>query len=278
MRKEYLVAGAAIGGAYILYTLYNKRFKQPPSTITIHVSEDKQGTGAAAAGFVAKAVEDVIAAKGKAKVIFATGASQFEFIEELLKHKVRWQNVTAFHLDEYVGLPTTHGASFRKYLKERLFDKMSPPPAEVHYLDPDKIDEYSAALAKGGFADVACIGIGENGHLAFNDPPPGGADFNDPKLVKKVELDLACRKQQLGEGWFPTLADVPTHAITLTIPTIMHSKCISCVVPDSRKAVAVKNTMTEPISEAVPSTLLRTHPNCHLWLDKNAAFLLNNNK
>jgi glucosamine-6-phosphate deaminase len=199
---------------------------------------------------------------------------RFEFIDALLKHSVPWDRVTAFHLDEYCGLPATHGASFRKYLKERLFSKMSPPPKTVHYVDPEKLAEYSEALSAGDI-DLACIGIGENGHVAFNDPPPGGCDFNDPVLIKKVPLDDACRKQQLGEGWFPTLADVPTHAITLTVPAIMRAKSISCVVPDARKADAVRNTMHDPVSPACPATILRTHNDCVLWIDSLSASKLN---
>ena len=133
--------------------------------------------------------------------------------------------------------------------------------------------EYASLLAYDAI-DIACIGIGENGHIAFNDPPPGGADFHDPLLVKKVALDDACRQQQHGEGWFPTLADVPTHAITLTVPAIMRCAAISCVVPDGRKAMAVRGTLNDPISTACPATILRTHPACTLWLDPPAASLI----
>lgn len=178
-----------------------------------------------------------------------------------------------FHLDEYCGLPETHGASFRKYLRERLFSKLSPQCKAVHYLDPDKVKEYASLLAYDAI-DIACIGIGENGHIAFNDPPPGGADFHDPLLVKKVALDDACRQQQHNEGWFPTLADVPTHAITLTVPAVMRCAAISCVVPDGRKAMAVRGTLNDPISTACPATILRTHPACTLWLDPPAASLI----
>ena len=218
-----VVAAAA---AYILYSRLSGNGKSATSNksggsqMRVVVKPDKQAVGKASAEHVAAKVSAVIEAKGYARVIFATGASQFEFIEELLKLSVRWDKVTCFHLDEYVGLPITHGASFRKYLKERLFSKMSPPPKAVHYLEESAVIAYQGALAEDDI-DLACIGIGENGHIAFNDPPPAGAaDFDDPFLVKKVPLDEACRKQQLGEGWFPTLADVPTHAITLTVPAI----------------------------------------------------------
>lgn len=147
---------------------------------------------------------------------------------------------------------------------------MKPQPAAVNYLDPERTVAYSKLLSQDDI-DIACIGIGENGHVAFNDPPPGGADFEDPVLVKQVALDEACRKQQLGEGWFKSMAEVPTHAITLTVPAIMRAKSISCVVPDARKADAVHGALNEPISTSCPATILRTHPDCVLWLDEPSA-------
>jgi glucosamine-6-phosphate deaminase len=169
-------------------------------------------------------------------------------------------------------MPVTHPASFRKYLKERILDKVQPK--EVHYLNGDAPNVEAEVLhyenlLKEHPIDIACIGIGENGHIAFNDPPV--ADFNDPKLVKVVELDEPCRKQQLGEGWFPTLDDVPTHALSLTISAIMGCKAISCVVPDERKAEAVYNTLNAEISTACPATILRTHADCILYLDEGSA-------
>lgn len=259
-----VVAGAALWYAYR---------KMVHRALTINVLADKAALGEAAAAFVAKQVNEAISNKGHARVIVATGASQFEFIAALIKLRVDWSKVTFFHLDEYCDLPETHGASFRKYLKERLFSKLSPAPKAVHYLDPAKTAEYALTLTADD-VDVACIGIGENGHIAFNDPPPGGADFNDPVYVKKVALDEACRKQQLGEGWFGSMAEVPTHAITLTVPAIMRAKVISCVVPDARKAVAVHDTMMDAISTACPATILRTHSACTFWLDEAAAGLL----
>ena len=263
--------GAATLGAAVAYALYKRLFAKK---MKVHVSADKYALGKAAAAEVAKAITEIVASKGEARVIFATGASQFEFLEALLTHsEIPWAKVTAFHLDEYVGLPETHGASFRKYLRERLFSKLSPPPAAVNYLDPDDPDAYAARLGARAI-DLACIGIGENGHIAFNDPPPGGCDFADPKLVKQVPLDLACRQQQLGEGWFASLADVPTHAITLTVPAIMRCERFSCVVPDERKALAVRGTLHEPIAPSCPATILRTHPACTLWLDAASASML----
>ncbi len=228
--------------------------------------------GKASAASVAKKLEDAIKEKGFANLILATGASQFSFLEHLQQEKIDWKKITVFHLDEYKGMAITHPASFRKYLKERILDKVQPK--EVHYLEGDAEDLESVLaqyeeLLRAHPVDVACIGIGENGHIAFNDPPV--ADFNDPKLVKVVELDEACRKQQLGEGWFPTFDDVPTHALSLTITAIMNCKHINCVVPDERKAEAVYNTINAEISTACPATILRTHPDTILFLDKGSA-------
>ena len=264
-------AALAVGASVAAILLYRKFCAK--SHIKVSTHEDSSELGKAAAAFVANKINATVVAKGHARVIVATGASQFEFIAELVKLSVPWDKVTCFHLDEYCGLPETHGASFRKYLRERLFSKLTPQPAKVHYLDPATVKAYDELLAADDI-DLACIGIGENGHVAFNDPPPGGADFADPVLVKKVALDDACRRQQLGEGWFKTLADVPTHAITLTVPAIMRARTISCVVPDERKAQAVRDTMASAISTACPATILRTHSDCMLWLDKPSASLL----
>jgi len=240
--------------------------------LKIEVFENVEELGKAAAISVAKKLEGAISEKGKANLILATGASQFQFLEHLQKQEIDWKKITIFHLDEYLGMSVSHPASFRKYLKERILDKVQPK--KVYYLEGDATDmERTVAnyeeLLRNHPIDVACIGIGENGHIAFNDPPV--ADFNDPKLVKVVELDDACRRQQLGEGWFPTFDDVPTHALSLTIPAIMACKHISCVVPDERKADAVFNTVNAEISTACPATILRTHADTILYLDKNSA-------
>ncbi len=231
--------------------------------------------GQAAADYTAGRIQRAIQSQGQARVIFATGASQFEFLQALVKHPIEWNQVVAFHLDEYLGVSDDHPASFRLYLKERLFDIVTP--RTVHLLNGTADDpgvecaRYEALLIEGEI-DLACIGIGENGHIAFNDPPV--ADFNDPKLVKVVELDQPCRRQQLGEGWFPTFDDVPTHALTLTVPAIMRSKAVSCVVPDERKAPAVKAALTGPVETACPASILRNHPDVKLWLDSPAASLV----
>ncbi len=247
-----------------------KQFRK--DQLVIKIFEDVNELGEVAAISVAKKLNGAIYEKGFANLILATGASQFQFLENLQKQEIDWKKITVFHLDEYKGMPFSHPASFRKYLKERILEKVQPK--EVYYLEGDAADisvevaRYEELLRNHPI-DVACMGIGENGHIAFNDPPV--ADFNDPKLVKVVELDEACRRQQLGEGWFPTFDDVPTYALSLTIPAIMRCKHISCVVPDERKAEAVFNTVNAEISTACPATILRTHQDTILYLDKNSA-------
>lgn len=254
-------------------TQATKSFQKDNLKVKVYNETDEMGL--AAAVFVADKLKAAIAEKGSANLILATGASQFAFIKNFQKQDVEWGKITVFHLDEYKGLPETHPASFRKYLKERILNIVKPK--EVHYLEGDAADTDAEVkryeeLLKSHPVDVACIGIGENGHIAFNDPPV--ADFNDPYLVKIVELDDDCRKQQLGEGWFPTFDDVPTHALSLTIPAIMNCKTISCVVPDERKAKAVYNTLNLEISTACPATILRNHPDTVLFLDKTSASLI----
>jgi glucosamine-6-phosphate deaminase len=247
----------------------NTEFQKDKLTVKIFPGKDEMGKAAAIS--VAKKLTTAIAEKGFANLILATGASQFQFLEHLQKQKINWKKITVFHLDEYMGMPVTHPASFRKYLKERILEKVQPK--QVYYLNGDAPDIEAEVLhyenlLKEYPIDVGCIGIGENGHIAFNDPSV--ADFNDPKLVKVVELEEACRKQQLGEGWFPTLDDVPTHALSLTIPAIIRCKHISCVVPDERKSEAVYHTLNAEISTACPATILRTHPDTVLYLDEEA--------
>lgn len=231
--------------------------------------------GNAAADLVAKKLNDTIFLNGSANLILATGASQFTFLGALQKKEIDWKKITVFHLDEYKGIFDGHPASFRKYLKERILDAVVPKA--IYFLNGDakdvdeEIRRYENELRKHPI-DVACIGIGENGHLAFNDPPV--ADFQDSRSVKVVELDEACKNQQLGEGWFPTLGDVPTHALTLTIPAILRSRSISCVVPDTRKAEAVYNSLFGPINTACPASILRTHKDTTLFLDKGSASLI----
>lgn len=241
-------------------------------TLKAKVYTDEVSAGKASAQFVAERINKAIKSRGHANLVLATGASQFAFIEAIKKIDIDWDKITVFHLDEYKGLPETHPASFRKYLKERILNEVKPGKVHLINGDADNLEEEIQnyeTLLKNHPIDVACIGIGENGHIAFNDP--GVADFNDPKLVKVVQLDNVCRNQQLGEGWFKSIEDVPKEAISLTIPAVMSSKTISCLCPNERKAQAVYDTFSAPITEDSPSTILRTHPETFLFLDQESA-------
>jgi glucosamine-6-phosphate deaminase len=242
----------------------------------VNIADNKDELGRRAAADGAKFIRDAIAARGQANVIVATGASQFEMLSELVKQPgIDWSKVTFFHLDEYVGMAITHPASFRKYLKERLVDRLPSKPAAFHYLDAEGDCEAECKrlgeVIKQHPIDVAFIGIGENGHLAFNDPP---ADFDtdDPYIL--VSLDEACRQQQFGEGWFPTFDAVPTRAISMSIKQIMKSAAIICSVPDDRKAKAVQAALEGPVTNKLPASILQQHPKCTVYLDKPAASML----
>ena len=230
------------------------------------------GSMAATAG-VAR-LKDALAGQGEASIIVATGASQFEMLNSLRMSDLDWGAIKGFHLDEYIGLQVTHKASFRKYLKDRFVDKLPNPINAFHYIngegDPQAECDRVGALIRNTRIDVAFVGIGENGHLAFNDPP---ADFEteDPYIV--VDLDEDCRKQQLGEGWFPDLESVPKKAISMSIKQIMKSRVIICTVPDKRKAKAVKKALQGPVTPEVPASILQTHSNCHFFLDAESASL-----
>jgi len=252
-----------------------KKTEFQKDNLRVLVYEKSEEIAKAAAEFVSDQINMAINKRGVANIVLGTGASQLAFVKYLQQQEIDWSKVVVFHLDEYQGMPETHPASFRKYLKERIIEKVNPKM--VFYLRGDADDPEVESMRYANFLeenplDIACVGIGENGHLAFNDPPV--ADFNDPRLVKVVELDEACRNQQLGEGWFPTLEDVPSHALTLTIPAIMASKAISCLVPDERKAKAVNNALNMEISTACPATILRKHPNAVLFLDSYSSSLL----
>jgi len=241
----------------------------------IRIFETKQEMGKAAAEKAAEILKKTIEEKGKATFVAATGASQFEFLENLTKiSSIDWSKTVMFHLDEYIGLPEDHPASFRRYLKERLIDKVHPG---IVYLingdarDPEKECERLNKIINEKEIDVAFVGIGENGHLAFNDPP---ADFEIEKPYIIVELDEACRRQQLGEGWFKSLDEIPKRAISMSIKQIMKSKNIICTVPDERKARAVKNCLEGEVSPYCPASVLRKHKSVFLFLDKDSAKLL----
>jgi glucosamine-6-phosphate deaminase len=243
--------------------------------VEIHILETKEGCGAAAADKAAEILEKAITANGRACFIAATGASQFEFLKALTgKTSIDWKRTTMYHLDEYIGLPEDHPASFRRYLRERLIDRVHP--GKAHLIRGDAEDPYAECrrlnkLLSEEKVDVAFVGIGENGHLAFNDPP---ADFDTEESYIVVELDEACRKQQMGEGWFNSLKDVPARAISMSIHQIMKSQSIICTVPDERKAKAVKHCLEGEISSWHPASILRKHSSVFIYLDKDSASLL----
>ncbi len=240
-------------------------------------SPDKLALGQAAAAYAAEGLRRALAARGAANLIVATGASQFEMLQALTAAPgIDWRRVTAFHLDEYLGLPVTHPASFRAYLRQRFVAALPAPLAAFHEVDGEAPDPAAECRRLGDLiarhpTDVACVGIGENGHLAFNDPP---ADFDAKAAFHVVPLDEACRRQQLGEGWFPTLEDVPTRAISMSVPQILASGRIVCTVPDARKAIAVRDAVEGPFTPLCPASALRTHPDCVLFLDPASAALL----
>lgn len=238
-----------------------------------HIFVDTSEMGAAAAKSGADSIRQAIAERGEAFIIVATGASQFDMLAALVCEEIDWDAVTAFHLDEYLGLPMSHPASFRGYLKERFVDQVSLK--SFNYIDGEGDAELECArlgaLISSVAIDVAFVGIGENAHLAFNDPP---ADFDTETPYLVVELDEACRKQQLGEGWFPSFADVPKHAISMSIRQIMKSRHIVCTVPDERKAIAVNQCLNGIVSNTAPASILQQHPHTEIYLDNAAASLL----
>jgi len=240
------------------------------------IHKTKQEMGAAAAAHAAKAIKNTIEIKGKANIILATGTSQFETLMSLVNTRgIDFSKVTMFHLDEYIGLPADHPASFRKFLKERFVDKV-PDLKAVHFVNgnadnPQQECQRIAAIIAKHPIDVALIGIGENSHLAFNDPP---ADFETEEPYIIVELDERCRAQQMGEGWFATLEQVPRQAISMSIRQIMKSTCLIVSVPDKRKAEAVRNALEGKVTNMCPASILQTHPNCKIFLDNDAASLL----
>jgi glucosamine-6-phosphate deaminase len=235
------------------------------------IYDEKSTLGKSAAAHAAKVIRGAIAERDRARVVAASAASQFEFLKALVTEPgIDWKKIELFHLDEYIGLPTTHPASFCKFLEERLISKTGI--TNTHLLNGEKdpvavITEVNAAIASAPI-DVAFVGIGENGHLAFNDPP---ADFETEVPYIVVKLDEPCRQQQVGEGWFPDLAHVPTHAISMSIRQVLKAKEILAIVPDARKADAIAACFNGPITPLAPSSILRTHANATIYLDRNSA-------
>ena len=240
----------------------------------IIVEADAERMGRRAAEDGAQFIRDAIARQGEASIIVATGASQFTMLAALVEaNSIDWGKVTGFHLDEYIGLPLSHPASFRGYLKQRFVDLV--PIRDFHYIDGEA-DPAAECRRVGEIiarhpVDVAFVGIGENGHLAFNDPP---ADFETDEPYLVVDLDDACRAQQFGEGWFPTLDDVPDRAISMSIRQIMAAAAIICTVPDRRKASAVRAAVEGPVTPDVPSSILQQHGQATIYLDADAASLM----
>jgi glucosamine-6-phosphate deaminase len=243
--------------------------------VRIERYESAEAMARAAAPRAAALVRAAIAARGSARVIAATGAAQFTFLDALSEERnVNWQAVTFFHLDEYVGIPETHPASFRRFLRERIDGPLKP--GRFEYIDgsaPDPEQECARLerLIQEAPIDVAFVGIGENGHLAFNDPP---ADFTTKRSYIVVQLDRPCRQQQVGEGWFTSLAEVPTHAISMSVSQILATREILAIVPETRKARAVHECFDGPVSVDHPASALQQHANTTIYLDAQSASLL----
>ncbi|CAH0120179.1 MULTISPECIES: glucosamine-6-phosphate deaminase [unclassified Paenibacillus] len=246
-------------------------YEEKAGQLEIQVYRTRQEMGASAAEKVAQTMKELIARQGRVRIIFASAPSQNEFIDELAQAEgIDWSLVTVFHMDEYIGLPADAPQKFSTYLYDRLFRRVKP--GGMHLIDGSGPSEEEcrryAALLREEPIDIVCLGIGENGHLAFNDPPI--ADFNDPVWMKPVELDEVCRQQQVNDGCFAHLAEVPARALTLTIPALFAGKRLFCIVPGRTKRQAVERALRGPISTDCPASILRTHPECTLFVDREA--------
>jgi glucosamine-6-phosphate deaminase len=238
--------------------------------MNINIATDSKGLGKNAAYFVASKLKEVIQSKEEARLLVSTGSSQFETLSALLECDIDWTKVEVFHLDEYIGLPDSHPASFRKYLHERFIDKI-PVKKFFPVNGNGRVKEHIKALSVEINArpiDIGLIGIGENAHIAFNDPP---ADFDTKEPYVVVDLEERCKLQQVNEGWFSSLEEVPAKAISMSVWQIMQCKLIVSAVPHSVKADAVYNTLSQELNNRVPSTMLKQHPDWHLYLDMNSA-------
>ena len=240
----------------------------------IEIHSNSAATGRAAAARAATLIKQIIAEQNSCRLVFATGASQFELLAQLTATPLPWDKISGFHLDEYLGLPFNHPASFCNYLQQRVVSKV--PLQNFHFINgltenPQAECERLNQLVSTAPIDLALIGIGENAHLAFNDPP---ADFDTTSPFIVVGLDEACRRQQLGEGWFPELDAVPRQAISMSIQQILAARHLICTVPDARKAVAVAAAIEGPVTPQVPASILRRHPALDLFLDYDSASLL----
>jgi glucosamine-6-phosphate deaminase len=248
-----------------------RSFVVDQATVRVHAAGEDLARDAAAEA--ADTIGAAVAARGTAHVMFATGNSQLAFLDELAaRDDVDWSSLVGYHLDEYVGIDADHPASFRRYLRERIVDRVHPQ--RFHYLagdspEPGRECARYASLLAGHRLDLCCLGIGENGHLAFNDPPV--ADFDDPATVKVVELDERCRRQQVGEGHFPSLDAVPPRAITVTIPGLLAARRVLAVVPEARKRGPVLVALTGPVTTDCPASILRTQAHVLVELDADSA-------
>ncbi len=240
----------------------------------VRILSTKAEMAEAAAGYAARSLRALLSRQGRVRLLAATGASQIDFLDRLVSEPgIEWRQVELFHLDEYAGIAMDHPASFARYIRQRIVDLTGIERFHLldGTLDPGEMAaEMSREIARES-VDLAFVGIGENGHLAFNDPP---ADFETESPYLVVELDEACRKQQVGEGWFSSFESVPQQAITISIPQLLKTKEILCIVPDARKAEAVRRCLEEPISPWAPASVLRAHPNTTIFLDAAAASLL----
>ena len=253
--------------------MLTKTFKA--DMLSVNVYDTRKNMGEAAAADIAACIKKLLAEKEEIYMIFSAAPSQNEMLEALVADpEVQWNKVHALHMDEYVNLPADAPQGFGNFLRRAIFDKVQF--ASVNLIGTDADSEatcarYDALLTEHP-VDIVCMGIGENGHIAFNDPHV--ADFNDPLKIKKVDLDQKCRQQQVNDGCFASIDQVPTHALTLTIPTLYNVENVFCVVPAPSKAEAVKNTVTGPVSEVCPASILRKHANATLYIDADSAALL----
>ena len=243
--------------------------------MSVNIYDTRKNMGAAAAADIAACIKELLGRKSEIYMIFAAAPSQNEMLEALIADKeIEWNRVHALHMDEYVNLPSDAPQGFGNFLRRAIFDRV--PFASVNLIGTDADSEatcrrYDALLAANK-VDIVCMGIGENGHIAFNDPHV--ADFNDPCRIKKVDLDQNCRQQQVNDGCFQTIDQVPTHALTLTVPTLYNVENIFCVVPAATKAEAVRNTVSGPVAESCPASILRRHDKAILYTDADSAALL----
>lgn len=253
------------------------QFSTTIEALPVSIYATNREAGQAAAAEAAEFLQQTIQARGQANVILATGNSQLTFLETLRALPgLDWSKVNIFHMDEYLGLDSSHPASFPLFLRRHFLDHLTPPagaffPVPGQHPDPEQACREYEALMREHPVDLCALGIGENGHLAFNDPPY--ADFNDPVWMKIVQLDEASRRQQVGEGHFPGLDAVPTHALTLTIPALLAARKVLAIVPEARKATAVQRSLFGPLTQDCPGSILRQTAHAHLFLDRDSASL-----